>query len=92
LEINIGNLYRLSDAKTPYLSPANFSGEIVNVGVADPLNKDKPNVANGSNDGRDLGKERKYPEFCTPYNMLAKVLHPDRTYQSQKRWDYTTGT
>jgi hypothetical protein len=56
LEMNMGNLYRLSDAKTRSISPENFTGEKGKGGMADPANSDKPNVANASNASRDLGQ------------------------------------
>src|SRR5512145_1110830 len=56
LDMNMGNLYRLSDAKTRSISPENFTGEKGKGGMADPADKDKPNVANASNAARDLGK------------------------------------
>ena len=46
LDMNLGNLYRLSDAKTRSISPENFSGEKGKGGMADPADKDKPNTAN----------------------------------------------
>ncbi len=55
LDMNMGNLYRLSDAKTRSISPENFSGEKGKAGMADPANKDKANTANASNAARDLG-------------------------------------
>ena len=56
LEMNMGNLYRLSDAKTRSISPENFSGEKGKGGRADPADKDKPNTANAAWAARDLGK------------------------------------
>jgi hypothetical protein len=56
LEMNMGNLYRLSDAKTRSISPENFTGEKGKGGMADPAEKDKPNVANAAWAARDLGK------------------------------------
>ncbi len=56
LEMNMGNLYRLSDAKTRSISPENFTGEKGKGGMADPADKDKPNTANAANAARDLGK------------------------------------
>ena len=44
LDMNMGNLYRLSDAKTRSISPENFSGEKGKAGMADPADKDKPNT------------------------------------------------
>ena len=63
LEMNMGNLYRLSDAKTRSISPENFSGEKGRGGMADPADKDKPNTANASNAARDLGKGWKVNPF-----------------------------
>jgi hypothetical protein len=56
LDMNIGNLYRLSDAKTRSISPENFSGEKSKAGMADPTDKGKTNVANASGAARDLGQ------------------------------------
>src|SRR5512137_2962289 len=56
LDMNMGNLYRLSDAKTRSISPENFSGEKGKAGMADPADKDKPNAANAFNAARDLGQ------------------------------------
>jgi hypothetical protein len=56
LDMNMGNLYRLSDAKTRSISPENFSGEKGKAGMADPADKDKPNTANAFNAARDLGQ------------------------------------
>ena len=56
LEMNMGNLYRLSDAKTRSISPENFTGEKGKAGMADPQNNDLPNTANAFNAARDLGK------------------------------------
>jgi len=56
LDMNMGNLYRLSNAKTRSISPENFSGEKGKAGMADPAEKDKPNTANAFNAARDLGQ------------------------------------
>lgn len=56
LELNMGNLYRLSDAKTRSISPENFTGEKGKAGMADPADKDIPNKANAFNAARDLGQ------------------------------------
>lgn len=56
LEMNMGNIYRTSDAKTRSISPENFTGEKGKGGMADPKDKATPNVANASNAARDLGK------------------------------------
>jgi hypothetical protein len=56
LEMNMGNLFRLSDAKTRSISPENFTGEKGKAGMANPADKDKPNTANAFNASRDLGQ------------------------------------
>ena len=56
LDVNIGNLYRLSDAKTRSISPENFTGEKGKAGMASPEDRDKPNTANAFNAARDLGQ------------------------------------
>lgn len=56
LEMNMGNLYRLSNAKTRSISPENFSGGKGQGGMADLTDKNKPNAANAFNEARDLGQ------------------------------------
>ncbi len=63
LDMNLGNLFRLSDAKTRSISPENFTGEKGKAGMADPVDKDKPNVANASWAARDLGQGWKVNPF-----------------------------
>ena len=48
LDVNLGNLYRLSDAKTRSISPENFSGEAGKGGTA--------TTGTGANASRDLGQ------------------------------------
>ncbi len=55
LEMNMGNLSRLSNAQTRSISPENFTGEKGKGGMAIPDEKSKPNTANASNAARDLG-------------------------------------
>jgi hypothetical protein len=56
LDMNMGNLYRLSDAETRSISPENFKGEKGKGGMAIP-NPDAPrNTANASHAARDLGQ------------------------------------
>ena len=61
--MNMGNLYRLSDAKTRSISPENFSGEKGKAGMADPADQDKPNTANATHAARDLGQGWKVNPF-----------------------------
>ena len=56
LDVNMGNLYRLSNAKTRSISPENFTGEKGKAGMAMPSDKAAPNTANASNAARDLGQ------------------------------------
>ncbi len=56
LDMNMGNLSKLSNAKTRSISPENFSGEKGKAGMAKIEDKDKPNVANAANAARDLGQ------------------------------------
>jgi hypothetical protein len=63
LDMNLGNLYRLSDAKTRSASPENITGEKGKGGMADPAIKEKYNVANASSAARDLGQGWKVNPF-----------------------------
>lgn len=64
LDMNLGNLSRLSDAKTRSISPENFSGEKGRGGMADPVkSKGQRNVANAANEARDLGTGWKVNPF-----------------------------
>ena len=56
LEMNMGNLYRTSDAKTRSISPENFTGAKGKGGMANPADKNKPNVATAADAARDLGQ------------------------------------
>lgn len=68
LDSNIGNLYRLSNAKTLSISPENFTGEKGKGGMADPVkDKDKRNIANAAYPARDLGQTWK----VNPYIKIA---------------------
>ncbi|MDR1456202.1 MAG: DUF2961 domain-containing protein [Tannerella sp.] len=56
LDGNMGNLYRLSNAKTRSISAENFTGEKGRGGMADLKDKDRRNAANAANAARDLGQ------------------------------------
>ena len=56
LGMNMGNLYRLSNARTRSISPENFTGEKGKAGMARLEDKDIPNKANATNAARDLGQ------------------------------------
>lgn len=56
LDMNMGNLSRLSDAKTRSISPENITGEKGKGAMADPItDKGKRNIANAASEARDLG-------------------------------------
>jgi len=64
LDMNMGNLSRLSDAKTRSISPENFTGEKGKGGMADPVkSKGQRNVANAAEQSRDLGQGWKVNPF-----------------------------
>ena len=63
LDLNMGNIYRLSNAKTRSISPENFTGEKGKAGMAVPSDKAAPNTANASNAARDLGQGWKINPF-----------------------------
>lgn len=56
LDMNLGNLYRMSNAQTRSISPENFTGEKGKGGMASLEDKDKTNTANASWAARDLGQ------------------------------------
>ena len=55
LDMNLGNLSRLSNAKTRSISPENFTGEKGKGGM-DDLTDTRPNHANAKDNARDLGR------------------------------------
>jgi len=63
LDMNLGNLSRLSNAKTRSISPENFTGEKGKGGMARLEDKDKTNAANASYAARDLGQGWKVNPF-----------------------------
>ena len=64
LDMNMGTLSKLSDAKTRSISPENFTGGKGKGGMADPVaDKGKRNVANAANAARDLGQGWKVNPF-----------------------------
>lgn len=64
LDMNLGNLSRLSDAKSRSISPENFTGAKGKGGMADPATqKGQRNVANAADPARDLGPTWKVNPF-----------------------------
>jgi hypothetical protein len=72
LEMNMGNLYRMSDAKTHSISPENFTGEKGKGGMATLDDKDIRNKANAANAARDLGQGWKVNPFI--------IIKPGETF------------
>jgi hypothetical protein len=56
LDMNMGNLFRLSDATTRSIGPENFTGEKGKGGMASPSDSGKSNTANAFKSARDLGQ------------------------------------
>ena len=57
LDMNMGNLYRLSNAKTRSISPENFTGEKGKGGMADPItDKEKIHQTNTHHAAKTLGQ------------------------------------
>ena len=65
LEMNMGNLHRLSDAETRSISPENFTGEKGKGGMAIPSPNAPRNTANASTPARDLGQGWKVNPYVT---------------------------
>ncbi|MCK9413748.1 MAG: DUF2961 domain-containing protein [Prolixibacteraceae bacterium] len=72
LDMNMGNLYRMSNAKTRSISPENFTGEKGKGGMARIEDLDKPNTANSANAARDFGQGWK----VNPY----VIIKPGETF------------
>jgi len=63
LNMNLGNLCLMSNAKTYSISPENFTGEKGKGGMARLEDSDKPNAANASRYAKDLGQGWKVNPF-----------------------------
>jgi hypothetical protein len=63
LNMNMGNLFRMSDAETRSISPENFTGEKGKGGMAVPDPNAPLNTANATNAARDLGQGWKVNPF-----------------------------
>ncbi|NSL86415.1 glycoside hydrolase family 172 protein [Chitinophaga solisilvae] len=72
LDMQLGNLYRLSNAQTRSISPENFTGEKGKGGMAIPKDNAAPNTANASHAARDLGQGWKVNPFV--------VIKPGQTF------------
>ena len=82
LGMNMGNLYRLSNAQTRSISPENFTGEKGKAGMARLEDKDTPNKANAANPARDLGQGWKVNPYVRIKSgetlTLAEIEGPGR--------------
>lgn len=64
LDLHLGNLSRLSDARTRSISPENFTGGKGQGALADPVrDRGQRNVANAAGEARDLGAGWKVNPF-----------------------------
>lgn len=63
LDMSLGNLSRMSDAKTRSISPENFTGEKGKGGMAKLEDANKENQANAAHAARDLGQTWKVNPF-----------------------------
>lgn len=72
LDMNMGNLYRMSNAQTRSISPENFSGEKGKGGMASLEDKAERNKANASDAARDLGQGWKVNPFI--------IIKPGETF------------
>ena len=66
LDVHMGNLFRLSDAKTRSICPENFTGEKGKGGMAQVCDRGKRNIANAAYAARDLGEGWK----VNPYSII----------------------
>lgn len=93
LDMNMGNLYRLSDAKSRSISPENFTGEKGKAGMANPADKDKLNTANAFNAARDLGQGWKVnPYIRIQPGETITLANIDGPGAIQHIWMTPTGT
>lgn len=63
LDMNMGNIFRMSNAQTRSISPENFTGEKGKGGMARLEEKDERNKANAAKAARDLGQGWKVNPF-----------------------------
>lgn len=92
LDMNMGNLFRLSNAKTRSISPENFTGEKGKGGMADPINKDQRNTANAWYAARDLGKGWKVNPFIDIQGKeVMTIAEMDGPGAIQQIWMTPTG-
>lgn len=93
LDMNMGNLSKLSNAKTYSISPENFSGGKGKGAMADPVkDKDKDNQANAWYAARDLGKGWKVnPFIIIKPKQTVTIAEIDGSGAIQQIWMTPTG-
>ena len=85
IDVNLGNLYRLSDAKSRSISPENFNGEKGKGGMA--------TTGTGSNASRDLGQGWKVsPSVVIKSKTTYTVAEIDGSGSIQHIWMTPTAT
>ena len=75
LDMNMGNLYRLSNAESRSISPENFTGEKGKGGMATPDPNAPRNTANASHASRDLGQGWKVNPYIAIFNTSLLTLY-----------------
>src|SRR6187455_2177652 len=84
LDVNMGNLYRLSDAKTRSISPENFTGEKGKGGMA--------TTGTGTNASRDLGQGWKVsPSIIIKSKTTYTIAEMEGPGSVQHIWMTPTG-
>lgn len=84
LDVNLGNLYRTSDAKTRSISPENFNGEKGKGGMA--------TTGTGANAARDLGQKWKVsPSVIIKKKTTYTIAEIDGSGAIQHIWMTPTG-
>ncbi|MEE8440946.1 MAG: glycoside hydrolase family 172 protein [Spirochaetia bacterium] len=85
LNMNLGNLSRLSEAQTRSISPENFTGEKGKAGMA--------TEGTGANSARDLGRGWKVsPSIVVPAGETVELAEVRGPGAIQQMWLTTTGT
>lgn len=92
LNMSMGNLYMLSDAKTRSISPENFTGEKGKGGMAKIEEKDIPNAANAASSALELGQGWKVNPFITVSpNVTFTLAEIEGSGAIQHIWMTPTG-
>ena len=93
LDMHLGNLYRLSDAKSRSISPENFTGEKGKGGMAELKDSVNRNAANAARAAADLGQGWKVNPYVRINSgetfTLAEIEGPGAI---QQIWMTPTGT